>query len=72
MYEPDKRFFNADGSVNTEVAMEAGRKARSQALFEGFGIVGDTAVQLFQSARRATASLHTRISSSRVLQSKTA
>ena len=72
MYELDTRFSNEDGSVNIEVAMAAGRKACSQDLLEGFSIVGDAAVQLFQSARRATASLYTRISSSRAFQSKTA
>ncbi len=72
MYETDRRFFDADGSVNTEVAMAAGREARSQALFEGFSIVGDTAVRLFQSARRATAGLFVRVPSPRALQGKTA
>lgn len=72
MYELDKRFFNEDGSFNIEVAMEAGRKARCQGLSEGFSVLGDMAVQLFQSARRATAGLHARISSSRAFQGKTA
>ncbi len=72
MYETDRRFFNADGSVNIEVAMAAGRKARAQDLSEGFSIVGDTAVRLFQSAWRATASFCARISSARGFQSKTA
>ena len=72
MYELDKRFFDEDGSVNVEAAMAAGRKAHSHHLFEGFGLVGDTAVQLFRCARRAAASLYTRISSSRAFQSKTA
>lgn len=55
MYQLDQRFFHKDGSFDVEAAMEAGRKARSQGLFEGCGIVADLAIQLFQSVRRAAA-----------------
>jgi hypothetical protein len=71
MYEPDRRFFNEDGSVNIELATAAGREARSQALFEGFSLAGDTVVCLFRSVRRAIASLYSRTVSSRMFQNET-
>lgn len=36
MYEINPKFLHADGSINTEAAMAAGRKARTQAARQGF------------------------------------
>ncbi len=55
MYEIEKRFFNKDESLNIELAMAAGRQARSQHLREGIRIVGDMAVRLIQCIRCAAA-----------------
>jgi hypothetical protein len=35
----DPRFLNADGSFNHQVAMEAGRDARAQAMRAGLGAI---------------------------------
>lgn len=39
MYEIDPKFFNEDGSLNVELAMAAGRKARGEAAGHSFEVV---------------------------------
>ena len=44
----DPKFLHADGTINYEAAMTAGRKARSQAAKSGFIAVCDFARELFK------------------------
>ncbi|MBE0529980.1 MAG: hypothetical protein IH626_04075 [Rhodospirillales bacterium] len=39
MHAIDPRFLNADGSFNHQVALEAGRDARAQAMRAGLGAI---------------------------------
>ena len=70
MYEIDPRFFNEDSSINVEVAMAAGHKARSQAAGEGYQAFREAAAKLFRSVRHGTLDLRARVASSAALQNK--
>lgn len=51
MYNIDPKFFNDDGSINTEAAMAAGRKARARAAREGATEVKAFGTKLAEMAR---------------------
>ena len=49
MYQIAHKWLNADGSVNFEKAIEAGRQARIQAIREGFARLRVSARGIFHS-----------------------
>ncbi len=55
MYEIDAKFFGDDGSLDTEMAMTASRKARAQAAGEGFAFVVGGVKGLIQAGKHAVA-----------------
>ena len=48
MYQVDRKLLNADGSVNLDAAIEAGRQARSQALKAFIAMTGAGAARLIR------------------------
>jgi hypothetical protein len=52
MYEIDTKFFNADGSINTEAACAAGRKAQARSAGEGAAAVKAAAKRIVSATTR--------------------
>jgi hypothetical protein len=50
MHEIDSKFFNEDGSINTDLACAAGRKAQARAAGKGASQIKLAARQLLRAA----------------------
>ena len=51
MHNIDSKLRNADGTIDTEAAMAAGRKARAEAAGAGFKAVCEIARHLFRAGK---------------------
>ena len=58
MYNIDPKFLNADGTINNEAAMAAGRKARTRAAGVGFKTIYAIARDLFRAGNQISSAVN--------------